>query len=112
MARKSKRKEIREIIIDMNEFIVTYAATLLDPSQNLSQLIYETAKDDLTKMDDLFKDNGFGRKNKFVNIGEGFLRDWQGLDEAEAKQQADQLAKEAIDYLGKNADFFETWRTD
>lgn len=96
----------------MDEFIVTYAATLLDPSQNLSKLIYDTARDDLTKMDELFKDNGFGRQNKFVNIGEGFLRDWKGLDEADAKQQADQLAKDAIDYLGKNADYFETWRTD
>lgn len=109
MAKQNRR---RDIIVDMNEFIVTYAATLLDPSQNLSKLIYDTTKDDITKMDDLFKDNGFGRKNKFINIGEGFLRDWKGLDEEEAKQQADQLAKDAIDYLGKNTDYFETWRTD
>lgn len=50
MAKQNRR---RDIIVDMNEFIVTYAATLLDPSQNLSKLIYDTTKDDITKMDDL-----------------------------------------------------------
>ncbi|MBU9789467.1 hypothetical protein KOM07_07950 [Lentilactobacillus sp. G22-6] len=109
MAKKNMKKEI---MLDMDEFIVTYAATLLDPNKNLSQLVYDTARDDLTKMDDLFKDNGFGRKNKFHNIGEGFLRDYYNLDEEEAKKQADQLAKDAMDYLGKNVQFFETWRTD
>lgn len=59
MAKKNMRQEI---IIDMDEFIVTYAATLLDPNENLSQLVYNTAKDDITKWDDLFHDQGFGRK--------------------------------------------------
>ncbi|GHP14398.1 hypothetical protein YK48G_18230 [Lentilactobacillus fungorum] len=112
MAKTSKKQMRNEIIIDMDEFIVTYAATLLDPNKNLSQLVYDTAKEDITKLDDLFKDNGFGRKNKFYNIGEGFLRDYDNLDAEEAQKQADQLATEAIDYLGKNVSFFERWRTD
>lgn len=109
MAKKNMK---REIMIDMNQFIVTYAATLLDPSENLSQQIYDAAKSDIIGMDKLFNDNGFGRKNKFFNIGEGFLRDYKGLDADQAKPQAEQLAKDAIDYLGKNVNFFETWRTD
>lgn len=109
MAKKNMRQEI---IIDMDEFIVTYAATLLDPNENLSKLVYDTAKEDITKWDDLFKDQGFGRKNKFLNIGRGYLRDALNLDAEEAEKQGDQLAKEAIEYLGKHTDFFENWRTD
>lgn len=109
MARKNRKQDI---IIDMDEFIVTYAATLLDPKKNLSQIVYDAAKDDITKLDDLFKDNGFGRQNKFFNIGEGFVRDYDGLDAEEAKTRATQLANEAIDYLGKNTAYFERWRTD
>ncbi len=109
----NKEKQMRqEVIIDMNEFLVTYAATILDPKKNISQIVYNTGKDDLTKLDDLFKDNGFGRTNKFVNIGEGFLVDAEHTVEDAVKDEAQRLAKDAMSYLGSHIDFFETWRTD
>ncbi len=111
MAEKERQRE-KDIMVDMCEFIVTYAATILDPAENVSQQVYEAAKDDLKKLDTLFRDNGFGRTNKFYDIGEGFLRDYRNLEGDEAQSEADRLAQDAIDYLGKHVDYFETWRTE
>ncbi|WP_283678942.1 hypothetical protein [Lentilactobacillus sp. Marseille-Q4993] len=110
MAKQNRR---RDVIIDMNEFLITYAATILNPADNISADLYNVAKQDYTKIDDLLKDNGYGRKNKFYNIGVGFLRNsTPGISDDDLATEADKLAKEAIDYMGKNEQFFETWRTD
>ncbi|AQW21392.1 hypothetical protein PL11_005325 [Lentilactobacillus curieae] len=110
MAKKNVRQEI---ILDMDQFLITYAATILNPNDNLSQIVSDAAKGDINKLDDLFKDNGFGRINKFYNVGVGSLRNNNlGISEEDLKQKADQLAKDAINYLGSNSAFFEKWRTD
>ncbi|GAY73498.1 hypothetical protein [Lentilactobacillus kosonis] len=109
----ANEKTNQEIILDMDEFLITYAATILNPDDNVSRIVYDAAKDDLNQLDALFKDNGFGRTNKFYDIGMGHIRDINlDIADEELVKQADSLAKEAITYLGSHTDFFEKWRTD
>ncbi|WP_268912434.1 hypothetical protein [Lentilactobacillus sp. SPB1-3] len=106
-------KTDQEIILDMDEFLITYAATILNPDDNVSQIVYDAAKDDLNQLDTLFKDDGYGRVNKFYDIGMGHIRDTNlDITDEELKRQANTLTKDAIHYLGGHIAFFEKWRTD
>ncbi|WP_172187645.1 hypothetical protein [Lentilactobacillus kribbianus] len=106
------KKARNNIMIDMNEFLITYAATILTDTTNVSQVVFDTAQADLTDLDDLLDDNGFGRQEKFFAIGEGYLRDSENIADDELKVEADQLAHEAIAYLGEHINDFEHWRTE
>lgn len=110
MANKVKQHEA--IMIDMNEFLITYAASILGKNENVSQKVYDTAKDDINKLDALFDDDGFGRQEKFVAIGEGYLRDSEQIDGDQLIEETGELAQEALNYLGTHIEKFERWRTE
>lgn len=107
----AKKKNYRqEVIIDMIDFLITYGASIIDRNQNVSQIIFDAAKNDLTNLDDLFKDNGYGRTVKFYEIGKGCLHNSQNYDEETLVAESDKLAKEAVNYLGSHITEFEKWR--
>lgn len=111
MANKTT-KQHTDIIIDMNEFLITYAASILGGNENVSQKVYDTAKDDINKLDTLFDDDGFGRQEKFVAIGEGYLRDSEQISGDQLIEETGALTQEALNYLGNHIDQFEHWRTE
>ena len=62
MSGKKIEIEAREkIVIDMNDFLITYAKTILGPVPDLAQKIYAAGKNDITGLDQLFNDSGYGR---------------------------------------------------
>lgn len=111
MANKSK-KQREDIMIDMNEFLITYADSILGSNENVSQRVYDTAKEDLNSLDTLFDDDGFGRQEKFVAIGEGYLRDSEQISGDQLIAETGVLTQDALNYLGNHIDQFEHWRTE
>lgn len=111
MANKTT-KQHTDIIIDMNEFLITYAASILSGNENVSQKVYDTAKDDINNLDTLFDDDGFGRQEKFVAIGEGYLRDSEQISGDQLIEETGVLTQDALNYLGNHIDQFEHWRTE
>ena len=106
------RKQRDDIMIDMNEFLITYAASILGKGGNVSQQVYDTAKDDINNLDTLFDDNGFGREEKFISVGEGYLRDSEHIDGDQLIEETGVLAQDALTYLGNHVGEFERWRTE
>ncbi|UDM32283.1 hypothetical protein [Lentilactobacillus laojiaonis] len=98
------------IIVDMDESLIDYGQTVLDAKTNISQAIYDSAKNDINNLDKLFNDQGFGRQDKFYDIGVGYLKDFEPQNEQQLSQQSQLLAEEALEYLGKHTNEFENWR--
>ncbi|WP_429971474.1 hypothetical protein ACQW5G_02340 [Fructilactobacillus sp. Tb1] len=110
MSEKKLEKQARQnIIIDMNDFLITYAKSILGPKPDLAQKVYEAGKNDVDGLDKLFNDAGYGRKQKYEAIAQGFICDFYHIDPAKAKVDADKLAHEAMHYLGKHTEKFNRW---
>ncbi|WP_341778904.1 hypothetical protein [Levilactobacillus sp. HBUAS70063] len=113
MANKSERKARQAMIVDMNDFLMDYAATKLGAKADLAQQVATAGKNDLTGLDDLFKDNGIGRRTKYLDLASGFLRDEADADGDAASTDfaaaTQTLAKEAIAYLGSHPQEFNRW---
>lgn len=116
MAKKSEKKERQAIIIDMNDFLMDYAAIKLGKQHDLAQRVSAAAKDDLTKLDELFKDNGIGRRTKYLDLAAGFLRDKADAegesDNQNFDQESQQLGQEAMAYLASHAQDFDRWEDE
>ena len=109
--RRLLRKRRRDAIVDMDDFLVTYGAEILGINHpQLSKSIANAASNGLRGLDTLFHDNGFGRTQKFFDIGEGFINDAYGITGDQAHQMAIQLSQEAIRFLGTNAQRFDHWK--
>ncbi|MFD1548776.1 hypothetical protein [Levilactobacillus fuyuanensis] len=113
MANKSERKARHAMIVDMNDFLMDYAASKLGEKSDLAQQVAAAGKSDLTGLDDLFKDNGVGRRTKYLDLASGFLRDEADADKADAPSDFDAatkaLGQEAIDYLSSHPQEFNRW---
>ncbi|KRM69853.1 hypothetical protein [Apilactobacillus ozensis] len=113
MAKKFDKKNREEIIIDMNDFLITYGASILgNDNKDIAQRVYEAGKNGLNNLDKLFKDNGFGRKEKYYDIGEGYISDLYHENPENITDEANKLAKEAMEYLGNNLDKFDHWKAE
>lgn len=111
--KKIERKQRQNIIIDMNDFIIKYAATMLGENKtNLAQQIYEAGKDNVKGLDKLFNDAGYGRKKQYENIAEGYVCNFYHVMPDQTKPEVDRLTKEAMNYLGSHADEFNRWREE
>ncbi|HIW71353.1 MAG TPA: hypothetical protein H9875_01875 [Candidatus Levilactobacillus faecigallinarum] len=112
MAKNNEKKARHDIIVDMNDFLMDYAATKLGKKAGLAQQVAAAGQPDLTGLDDLFKDNGVGRRTKYLEVATGFLRDEADIDAALAKDpegEAAQLAQEAMTYLSSHTSDFDRW---
>ena len=110
MSGKKIEKEAREkIVIDMNDFLITYAKTILGPVPDLAQKIYAAGKNDITGLDQLFNDSGYGRKQKYQAIAQGFVSDFYHTAPDNTKNDVDKLVHEAMQYLGKHSDQLNHW---
>ncbi|WP_203641041.1 hypothetical protein [Levilactobacillus andaensis] len=113
MANKNERAERHAIIVDMNDFLMDYAAEKLGKQPDLAQKVAAAAKADLTGLDQLFKDDGVGRRTKYLDLAAGFLRDEADADEDDQKHDftaaSETLGNEAIAYLANHAQDFDRW---
>lgn len=113
MAKKNEKKARRDIIVDMNDFLMDYAAVKLGRKPDLAQQVAQAGQPDLTGLDELFKDNGVGRRTKYEEIATGFLwdeKDVNAVKETDAiKQESQALTKEAMAYLASHAQDFNRW---
>lgn len=110
MTNKKIEKHARQnIIIDMNDFLITYAKTILGPVPDLAQQVYAAGKNDITGLDQLFNDAGYGRKQKYAAIAQGFVCDFYHMDPADTKDDVTKLVKEAMRYLGKHPEQLNHW---
>ena len=112
MAKKNEKKTRQAIIVDMNDFLMDYAATKLGRQPDLAQKVADAGQADLTGLDQLFKDDGVGRRTKYLELAAGFLRDEAGNDTGlpqDPESGSEQLAKEAIAYLGSHTTDFDRW---
>ncbi|ANZ57831.1 hypothetical protein BGL34_03380 [Fructilactobacillus lindneri] len=107
--KKLERQEREKIAIDMNDFLIKYAESILGPKPDLAQQLYEAGKNDLTGLDKLLEDDGYGRKNQYENLAQGFICDFYHIEPEDGQQEKAELAREAINYLGKNANKFNQW---
>ncbi|WP_040534220.1 hypothetical protein [Schleiferilactobacillus shenzhenensis] len=108
MAKKKQREARHQAIVDMNDFLFSYAhKTLPDvPLDQLAGKLISAAEPDLHGLDSLFHDNGIGREDNFYAIGLGFVKDYYDIGGEQATQETDKLAQEALAYLkGHSADF-------
>ncbi|MCL0318713.1 hypothetical protein [Apilactobacillus xinyiensis] len=113
MNKKLERKSREDIIIDMNDFLITYGTSILgDENKDIAKRVYAAGKDNLENLDKLFKDNGFGRKEKYYDIGEGYISDLCHETPENISAEADKLAKEAMIYLGNNIEKFDHWKAE
>jgi len=113
VANKNERAERHAIIVDMNDFLMDYAAEKLGKQPNLAQKVATAAKTDLTGLDRLFKDDGAGRRTKYLDLAAGFLRDEADADEGDQKHDftadSEALGSEAIAYLASHTQDFDRW---
>ncbi|HJE86486.1 hypothetical protein KB236_07060 [Levilactobacillus brevis] len=113
MANKSERKARHAMIVDMNDFLMDYAAAKLGAKADLAQQVATAGKNDLSGLDDLFKDNGVGRRTKYLDLASGFLRDEADAEGDTASTDFDAqikaMGQEAIDYLGSHPQEFNRW---
>ncbi|WP_413628226.1 hypothetical protein R4B61_03330 [Fructilactobacillus vespulae] len=107
--RKIEHEERMKIIIDMNDFLITYAKSLFGDSSDLAQKVYDAGKNDITGLDSLFNDSGYGRKERYYALAHGFVVDFYHEDPKAADEEANQITKEAMQYLGKHLNEFNTW---
>ena len=105
------KKENKKVIVDMNDFLVTYGAEILgEESQHLAQRIYQAGATNLKGLDQLFHDHGFGRKQKYINIAEGFVRDLYSYQGSQVKAAAHHLTRAAMRNLGAHANKYNYWK--
>ncbi|PTM24053.1 hypothetical protein DA798_02195 [Lactobacillus sp. PFC-70] len=112
MAKKNEKKARHDIIVDMNDFLMDYAATKLGRQPDLAKQVATAGQPDLTGLDQLFNDHGVGRRTKYLELATGFLRDESDIDANLAKDltgESQQLAQEAIAYLGNHTQDFDRW---
>ncbi|QMU08174.1 hypothetical protein [Levilactobacillus suantsaii] len=113
MAKKDEKRARHAIIVDMNDFLMDYAAGKLGQQANLAQQVAAAGQPDLTGLDDLFKDEGVGRRTKYEEVATGFLRDKDNVNAVEesndVKAASTELTKEAIAYLGSHPNEFNKW---
>ena len=113
MAKKNERAARHAIIVDMNDFLMDYAADKLGAQPDLAQQVAAAAQPDLTGLDTLLKDDGVGRRTKYLDVAAGFLRDEADADEADTPHDftaaSEALAHEAITYLAQHAKDFDRW---
>ncbi|AYM02554.1 hypothetical protein [Levilactobacillus yiduensis] len=116
MANKKERVSRHAIIVDMNDFLMDYAAIKLGKQPNLAEKVAAAAKSDLTGLDQLFKDDGAGRRTKYLDLAEGFLHDEADADEADAPHDftaaSNALASEAMSYLSSHPNEFDRWEEE
>lgn len=116
MANKNERAARHAIIVDMNDFLMDYAANKLGKQPDLAEKVAAAAKTDLTALDTLFKDNGVGRRTKYLDLAAGFLRDEADADDEDTSHDftaaSEALAKEAITYLGNHTGDFDRWEEE
>lgn len=109
---KNKEKQARQaIIVDMNDFLMDYAAVKLGRQPDLAHKVAAAGQPDLTGLDQLFGDNGVGRRTKYLDIALGFLHDENDTGDQTSDEVAagEQLAQEAIAYLGNHTQEFDRW---
>ncbi|KRK96954.1 hypothetical protein FD04_GL001810 [Secundilactobacillus odoratitofui DSM 19909 = JCM 15043] len=111
---KKSENEIRQnVIIDMNDFLLEYGTKKLGHRDDLAEVIYQAAKDDLHGLDTLFKDQGEARQHVYEAVGEGFIADYfSDLSESEIAAKTDELALDAIKYLGKHEQELDAWKNN
>ncbi|WP_282803543.1 hypothetical protein [Secundilactobacillus kimchicus] len=113
MTKQNESKTRHNVIIDMNDFILEYAARRLGNKNDLAETVYNAAKNDLKGLDTLFNDQGEAREHVYTAVAEGFISDDQpALDQAQAKQAADKMAVEAMGYLGSHLSDFDRWKNN
>lgn len=116
MAKKNEKAARHAIIVDMNDFLMDYAANKLGKQPDLAEKVAAAAKTDLTGLDDLFKDNGIGRRTKYIDLATGFLRDEADADDEDTTHDftADStaLATEAMAYLSSHTNEFDRWEKE
>lgn len=106
---KKEKEAKHEAIVDMNEFLIKYGNQKLPEDRNIVHTIYDAASKGLENLDDIFQDNGFGRTENFLDVAKGFIVDYYGEDPTKTDRKANELAKEAINYLGRHLDDFVKW---
>lgn len=111
---KKSENELRQnVIVDMNDFLLEYAAKKLGNREDLAEVVYQAAKDDINGLDTLFKDNGEARKHIYEAVGAGFISDfYAGETPEEVEKQADKLAIDAIHYLGRHEQQLDEWKNN
>lgn len=107
--RKIEKQARQDIIIDMNDFLITYAKTILGPVPDLAQQVYAAGKDNLSGLDQLFNDAGYGRKQKYEAIAQGFVCNFYHVEPADTKDDVNKLTTEAMRYLGKHPEKLNHW---
>lgn len=109
--KKSERELKESVIVDMNDFLMEYGAKKLGNREDLAEVIYNAAKDDIKGLDTLFKDNGEAREKIYKAVGEGFLSDYEGDKSADQiNEESKSLVHQAINYLGKNEKKMDDWK--
>lgn len=109
--KKSERELKESVIVDMNDFLMDYGAKKLGNRDDLAEVIYNAAKDDIKGLDTLFKDNGEAREHFYKAVGEGFLSDYDGSQSVEENEKkSESLVHEAIDYLGNHEKKMDDWK--
>ncbi|UQS84418.1 hypothetical protein MOO46_03960 [Apilactobacillus apisilvae] len=109
MSGKKIRNMESTIIHDMDDFLVEYGNKKLSNDKNVAKDIYNAGKNDLKGLDSLFNDQGFGRNEKFYNIGVGYLNDVYDHDTKVVNEKAPIIAKKAFNYLGNNEPQLNSW---
>ncbi|WP_140936356.1 hypothetical protein [Apilactobacillus micheneri] len=109
MTKKKILNMEEKIIHDMDDFLVEYGAKKLGNDVDVANKIYETGKSNIKNLDNLFNDQGFGRTEKFYNIGVGYLNDVYDHNSEIVNQKAPEIAKKAFNYLGKNEQALDAW---
>ena len=110
---ESKNERKHQVIVDMNDFLLEYAAKKIGNKDDLAEIVYKAGKDDLKGLDDLFKDQGEGRLKSYLAVGEGAISDEPSVtDQETAESRAETLTKEAMAYLGKHLQEFDTWKNN
>jgi len=116
VANKNEKAARHAIIVDMNDFLMDYAANKLGKQPDLAEKVAAAAKNDLSELDSLFKDNGVGRRTKYLDLAAGFLRDEADADDEDTSHDftaaSDALAKEAMAYLSSHTNEFDRWEEE
>ncbi len=109
--KKSEKALKDSVIVDMNDFLMEYGAKKLGNRDDLAEIIYNAAKDDVKGLDSLFKDGGEAREHIYKAVGEGFLSDYEsGTSADELDKESESLVQEAISYLGKHEKDLDDWK--
>ncbi|USS85730.1 hypothetical protein M3M35_03605 [Fructilactobacillus myrtifloralis] len=107
--KKLERQEREKIVTDMNEFLITYAKSILPANADLAAELYQAAQSDVTGLDQLFKDDGYGRKERYQNIAQGFICDYYHIEPEDSAAEQQALIDEAVRYLGHHQDQLNRW---